>query len=141
MEHAKDLHADLATALEIVSAGRDDVKDRIATASQDVSTPSALASGLRSLADLADELGRSYDPKTRALVASVTLRAEDAHAARGAAAALDAPSSITATSSDLPATDRIEGRVLAEMRFARSLWERVRARVPAVPALPSSSNA
>lgn len=133
---ARDAHADLVTALEVVANGRPDALTKIADASAD-SSPAGLARGLRSLADLADELGRSYEPRTRALVASVTLRAEDAHGARAAAAELESavqPGAVDATG-DSALTNRIEGRVLAEMRFAKRMLDRLRARAPSVPRL------
>ena len=139
LARAREVQADLVTALEVVAQGRPDAERRLADASKDVTSAAGLASGLRALADLADELGRAYDPRTRALVASVTLRAEDAHAARDAAAALEvatrAPAPGGAPLSDLPTTDRVEGRVVYEMRFAKQIFDRVRARSPYIPAL------
>ncbi len=135
---ARDTHADLVTALEVIAIARPDALTRIAEASKDVSSPTGLARGLGMLADLADELGRSYEPRTRALVASVTLRAEDAHAARAAAAEVEAasqPRAAAATGGDTALTNRIEGRVLAELRFAKQMFDRVRERAPFVPRL------
>jgi len=140
-ERARDALADLVTALEVVAAGRPDAATKIAEATADASV-AGLAKGLRALADLADELGRSYDPRTRALVASVTLRAEDAHAARAAAAELEAaalPETTADDRGDTAPTNRIEGRVLAELRFAKRMFDRVRERAPHVPRLTPGS--
>ncbi len=135
---ARDAHADLVTALEVIAIARPDALTRIAEASKDVASPAGLGRGLRVLADLADELGRSYEPRTRALVASVTLRAEDAHAARAAAAEVEAaaqPAAAADAGGDTALTNRVEGRVLAELRFAKQIFDRVRERAPFVPKL------
>ena len=137
---ARDVYADLMVALEVVAAGRADSEQRLAAATITFDDPAALVTALRALAELADELGRAYDDRTRALVASVTLRAEDAHAARAAATTIEAAAeqlrAAPATrAGDLPNTNRIEGRVLAEMRFAKRMFDRVRERNARVPRL------
>jgi hypothetical protein len=127
MAHARRVHADLVLALEIVASGNAGAAKRLEAAKGSVDGRS-----LRALAELADELGRSDDLRTRALVASVTLRADDAHAARAAAAALEAAPNGKHDSAE---TDRVEGRVLAEMRFAKRMFDRVRASNRNVPAI------
>lgn len=134
---ATDVLEDLATATSVVAASQPPVAEKIAAA-RSLADGGDAVSALRALADVADELGRSYDQRTRALVASVGLHSEDAASARAASAALEAAKNPTAgagSKEDLPTTNRIEGRVLSEMRFAKAMFDRARARDPRIPVL------
>jgi hypothetical protein len=137
----RDVLEDLVVALEVVATGRPDGERRVHAARAGIDEPEALTASLRAAADLADEYGQSYEMKTKALVASVALRAEDAHAARASAAqieaaiaALSAGAGATAAE-DLPSTNRVEGRVLAEMRFVKRMFDRARDADPRLPPL------
>lgn len=138
---ARGILADLAVALEVVATGRPDGVRRVEAAHAAINDAAQLPDALRAVADLADEYGQSYDMTTKALVASVALRAEDAHAARNAASRIDAAKAALATGTrvegeeDLPNTNRNEGRVLFEMRFVKRMFNRAREVNPRIPGL------
>lgn len=133
---------ELIEALSVLAGG--DVLERrvLEAASGTTETPEALASSLRALCRLAEGWLERESPSARALVASVDLTAADLDAARAATHAL-AFATYEATHGvrsdrDAPAVNRVEGRVLLEMRLLMRIFERAHPLNHLVPRLTPS---
>jgi hypothetical protein len=136
------MREELIEALSVLAGG--DVLQRrlLEAASGATDTPEALASSLRALCRLAEGWLEHESPGARALVASVDLTAADIDAARAATHALAFATYEAAhgvrSERDAPAVNRIEGRVLLEMRLVLRIFERAHPHNHLVPKLTPS---
>ncbi len=137
---ALDARDVLLTRMEAMAGRHGKDSAAVAGARGTTGTYNALIESLGALADVATAwLGRT-DEGSRTLAAASGLTQSDVDEAHAAIAAMDAAGA-TATAAghahpnDLPAVNIAEGRVLAELLTARTVFDGARARVPTVPAL------
>jgi hypothetical protein len=136
------MREELIEALSVLAGG--DILQRrvLEAASGTTDTPEALASSLRALCRLAEGWLEQESPGARALVASVDLTPADVDAARAATHALAFVAHEAAhgvrSDRDGPAVNRVEGRVVLEMRLLLRVFERARPHNRLVPKLTPS---
>ena len=142
VEHARTdamtLRGRITEKLNQISGGDD--KDALAAARGTAETTESLVQGLHSLSTLVAKWVRRSDPAGKALVASVGLTAHEAEALADVAKRLQASARDTtlagkARHGDSALTNRLEGRVLGEMRVAMKAFESAHGRNKVVPRL------
>lgn len=139
---ALSVRDELLSVLRLLAGGNARERELLAFAAGGAETDEALADSLEGLATHAHKWLERRDPQTLALVASVSLRESDVDAGRSAEMALrdalklaQTPAAAAAADVDLPTTDRVEGRVLLEMRVAMSVFAKAREKNHLVPRL------
>ncbi len=130
---ARAVRNELLLLLEELAGEAADDLPALEAARGSAATHGALAASLDALADVAAGWLASKDPHARALVAASGLAQGDVDRARAAALALVSASSSTALGGRVDARDsaalnRIEGRVLFEMRAAMAAFANANAR-------------
>jgi hypothetical protein len=140
MAKAREVHDDLAATLETLIGGHEIDGAALDDARSDASTPAKMVDSLQALAKIGDGWLRRTDGESKALVASVDLTRGDVDLAWATAAALkDATDRATGKrvtgDRDSQPVNRIEGRVLLEMRLAMRLFEKARDANKSVPGL------
>jgi len=142
---ANEVRRTLAHALDMLTGDYALDRTELAYAMGHAERPDALVRSLHDLAKLADQWLRHTDGETRALVASVDLRQGDVDLAWAAATDLEnalerASGKVRGSTTDTPSVDRIEGRVLLEMRHAIAAFAFAHAIDPVVPELVPSEH-
>jgi hypothetical protein len=137
---ALSVREELLGVLRLLAGGNARERELLEWAAGTAETDEALADSLEGLATHAHKWLERRDPQTLALVASVALRESDVDAGRSAEMALrDAMKGVQAPKApgepDLPSTDRVEGRVLLEMRVAMEVFAKAREKNHLVPLL------
>lgn len=139
---ALSVRAELLAVLGLLAGGNARERELLELAAGSTANDEALADSLEGLATHAHKWLERRDAQTAVLVASVSLKESDVDSARSAEMALrealkaqqSGPSS-TRLPRDLPKTDRVEGRVLLEMRVLMDVFANARAKSRAVPKL------
>jgi hypothetical protein len=139
-EAALQARDELLETLEILVGGSAGERGALSTATGTTESPASIARSLRDLAELAEGWLKRDTEEAKALVTSVDLATGDVDTARRAAEALDRAVGDSAlegksVARDLPSVNRVEGRVLLEMRTVMRVFERVHARSAVVPRL------
>lgn len=137
---AIEVRRDLAHALEMLTSDHPLDIQEIGRALGSPRTPIEYAQSLNDLAKLAYQWLRRTDPESKALVASVDLRQADVDLAWAAAGELQdaierAAGKKVSTGRDTRDVNKVEGRVLLEMRHAMTAFAHARQINPAVPLL------
>jgi hypothetical protein len=137
---ANEVRRSVAHALDMLTGDYATDRAELANAMGDADRPDQVVRSLHDLAKLADQWLRHTDGETRALVASVDLRQGDIDLAWAAATDLEnaldrASGKRLGATVDTPTVDRIEGRVLLEMRHAMAAFAFAHALDAAVPEL------
>ena len=127
---ARAVHDDLASTLETLIGGHDVDRAALHQAKVDAGSPARMIDSLSALAKIGDAWLRRTDGESKALVASVDLTRGDVDLAWATAAALkDASDRATgkrASGHDSQPVNRVEGRVLLEMRLAMRAFDAAR---------------
>jgi hypothetical protein len=141
---ATDVRKDLVHTLEMLTGDHPLDQQELQRAASIGDKPGDVADSLNALAKLADGWLRRTDGESKALVASVDLQRGDVDLAWNAASdlhdALDAAAGrARVTGRDTRDVNKIEGRVLLEMRYAMTAFERAHETNPSVPVLVAGS--
>jgi hypothetical protein len=137
---ARAVRNDLLAILEDLAGEADDDRAALDAARGGSTSRAEIAASLASLADLAAGWLACHDASSRALVAASGRQQGDGDRARAASATLVSASSGAALGGrvdprDTAAVNRVEGRVLFEMRAAMSAFSNAHARDKSVPKL------
>jgi hypothetical protein len=139
---ALSVREELLAVLRLLAGGNVRERELLELAAGSIANDEALADSLEGLATHAHKWLERRDAQTAVLVASVSLKESDVDSARSAEMALrealkaqQAGPSSTRVPRDLPKTDRVEGRVLLEMRVLMDVFANARAKNRAVPRL------
>jgi hypothetical protein len=139
---ALSVREELLAVLRLLAGGNAHERELLELAAGATTNDEALADSLEGLATHAHKWLERRDAQTAVLVASVSLKESDVDSARSAEMALrealkaqqSGPVS-TRVPRDLPKTDRVEGRVLLELRVLMDVFANARAKNRAVPKL------
>ncbi len=139
---ALSVREELLAVLRLLAGGNPRERELLVLAAGTTTSDEALADSLEGLATHAHKWLERRDAQTAVLVASVSLKESDVDSARSAEMALRealkaqlaGPGSVREVR-DLPKTDRVEGRVLLEMRVLMDVFAKAREKNLEVPRL------